>query len=70
MAGVIDEPTAARAVGAAPGQNALAYLIPCHRVIRKTGVLGEYRWGTVRKRAIIAWESSRLRNQPLQAANR
>jgi AraC family transcriptional regulator of adaptative response/methylated-DNA-[protein]-cysteine methyltransferase len=51
-------PTASRAVGTAVGQNPLAYLIPCHRVIRETGVIGNYRWNRTRKRAIIAWESS------------
>lgn len=48
----------ARAVGSAVGQNRLAYLIPCHRVIRETGVFGDYRWGPARKKAIVAWESS------------
>ena len=48
----------ARAVGAAVGRNPLAYLIPCHRVIRETGVVGDYRWGRLRKRAMVAWESS------------
>jgi AraC family transcriptional regulator of adaptative response/methylated-DNA-[protein]-cysteine methyltransferase len=57
LANAIDRPTAARAVGAAVGQNPLAYLIPCHRVIRETGVIGDYHWGPIRKRAIIAWES-------------
>lgn len=47
---------AARAVGTAIGQNPLAYLIPCHRVIRSTGVIGKYRWGNTRKRAMLAWE--------------
>jgi AraC family transcriptional regulator, regulatory protein of adaptative response / methylated-DNA-[protein]-cysteine methyltransferase len=51
---------AARAVGAACGSNPLAYLIPCHRVIRETGVVRGYRWGDTRKRALLAWESSRL----------
>ncbi len=55
----LGSPSAARAVGTAVGQNPLAYLIPCHRVIRETGVLGGYHWGLVRKRAMIAWESSR-----------
>jgi AraC family transcriptional regulator of adaptative response/methylated-DNA-[protein]-cysteine methyltransferase len=45
-------------VGAAVGQNPLAYLIPCHRVIRETGVIGDYHWGQIRKRALIAWENS------------
>jgi AraC family transcriptional regulator of adaptative response/methylated-DNA-[protein]-cysteine methyltransferase len=46
-------------VGTAVGQNPVAYLIPCHRVIRKTGLLGEYRWGAVRKKAIMGWEAVR-----------
>lgn len=49
---------AARAVGSAVAANPLAYLIPCHRVIRATGVVGEYRWGRTRKKAILAWENS------------
>jgi len=40
------------------GRNELAWLIPCHRVIRETGVLGDYRWGAERKRAMIAWEAA------------
>lgn len=51
-------PCAARAAGSAVGANPLAYLIPCHRVIRETGVLGHYRWGWERKRAMLAWESA------------
>ena len=58
LANSIGKPTAARAVGAAVGQNPLAYLIPCHRVIRETGVIGNYHWGQIRKRAMIARESS------------
>ena len=58
LAATLGRPAAARAVGAAVGQNPLAYLIPCHRVIRETGVIGNYRWGPIRKRAMIAWESS------------
>ncbi|MBI5385886.1 MAG: methylated-DNA--[protein]-cysteine S-methyltransferase [Verrucomicrobia bacterium] len=58
LATALGQSTAARAVGTAVGQNPLAYLVPCHRVIRETGVVGDYRWGTVRKRAILAWESS------------
>lgn len=52
-------PTATRAVGTAVGQNPIAYLIPCHRVIRKTGAFGQYRWGPVRKKAMLAWEAGR-----------
>lgn len=58
LAAAVGAPAAARAVGTAVGRNPLAYLIPCHRVIRETGVVGEYRWGQVRKRALIAWESA------------
>jgi AraC family transcriptional regulator of adaptative response/methylated-DNA-[protein]-cysteine methyltransferase len=57
LAAALGQPTASRAVGSAVGQNPLAFLIPCHRVIRETGAIGDYRWGTVRKRAILAWES-------------
>jgi AraC family transcriptional regulator of adaptative response/methylated-DNA-[protein]-cysteine methyltransferase len=60
LAAALNQPTAARAVGSAVGQNPLAYLIPCHRVIRETGVIGDYRWGQVRKRAMLAWENSSL----------
>lgn len=54
----IGRPGAARAVGSAVGANALAWLIPCHRVIRESGVLGEYRWGAARKRLILGWEAA------------
>jgi AraC family transcriptional regulator of adaptative response/methylated-DNA-[protein]-cysteine methyltransferase len=50
---------ASRAIGSAVAHNAIAYLIPCHRIIRSTGVLGGYRWGETRKRAILAWEAAR-----------
>jgi AraC family transcriptional regulator, regulatory protein of adaptative response / methylated-DNA-[protein]-cysteine methyltransferase len=53
-------PNAARAVGSAVGQNPLAFLIPCHRVIRETGIVGDYRWGRTRKRAIIGWEALQM----------
>ena len=61
LASTVCGPKAARAAGAALGRNPLAYLIPCHRVIRQTGVVGGYRWGETRKRAMIAWESCLLR---------
>jgi len=54
----IGDPRAARAVGAACGSNPIAYLIPCHRVIRETGVVQGYRWGDDRKRALLAWEAA------------
>jgi AraC family transcriptional regulator, regulatory protein of adaptative response / methylated-DNA-[protein]-cysteine methyltransferase len=59
LAASLGIPSAARAVGSAVGANSLAYLIPCHRVIRETGVIGEYRWGQFRKRALIAWETAK-----------
>lgn len=55
----IDNPQATRAVGTAIGNNPIAYLIPCHRVIQQTGEIGGYRWNPVRKKAIIGWEASR-----------
>ncbi|MGA2176682.1 MAG: methylated-DNA--[protein]-cysteine S-methyltransferase [Verrucomicrobiota bacterium] len=58
LAAAVGAPAGARAVGSAVGRNELAWLIPCHRVIRETGVLGDYRWGAERKRAMIAWEAA------------
>lgn len=57
----IGNPKASRAVGTAIGRNPLAFLIPCHRVIRETGALGGYRWGLTRKRAMIALENTSTR---------
>lgn len=56
VARVAGVPLAVRAVASAVGDNPIAWLIPCHRVIRATGALGEYRWGTQRKRVIAAYE--------------
>ena len=55
----IGQPTASRAVGTAIGSNPVGYLIPCHRVIKKTGLFGGYRWGTDRKQAMLGWEAAR-----------
>lgn len=55
----IGSPAAMQAVGSAVGCNHIAYLIPCHRVIRKDGVLGEYRWSSTRKKSIIGWEMAK-----------
>ena len=49
---------AARAVGRANATNMISYLVPCHRVIRKTGAIGGYRWGRERKLAMIGWEAA------------
>lgn len=55
----IQSPRAMQAVGSAVGSNHIAYLIPCHRVIRKDGILGEYRWSSARKKSIIGWEMAK-----------
>ncbi|CAN5511537.1 methylated-DNA--[protein]-cysteine S-methyltransferase [soil metagenome] len=55
----IRNPKAMQAVGSAIGSNHIAYLIPCHRVIRKDGILGEYRWSAGRKKSIIGWEMAK-----------
>ena len=59
IANIINNPNASRAVGTAIGDNPVAFLIPCHRVIRSTGDFGQYHWGTVRKTAIIGWEAAK-----------
>ena len=56
IAEAIGAPRASRAVGGAVGANPIAWLIPCHRVIREEGILGNYRWGASRKAALLAWE--------------
>ena len=58
IAGMIGKPEAVRAVSSAVARNPIAYLIPCHRVIRKYGALGGYRWGIARKKAMIAREAA------------
>lgn len=57
IAAGIGHPAALRAVGTAVGHNPIAYLIPCHRVIRKTGEFGNYRYGSARKKALLVKES-------------
>lgn len=56
----IHQPTASRAAGSAVGDNPVAFLIPCHRVIKSTGEFGQYHWGPNRKSAIIGWEAAQL----------
>lgn len=58
VAASIESPKAARAVGSAIGDNPVAFLIPCHRVIQSTGTFGGYMWGTTRKAAMIGWEAA------------
>lgn len=59
IANKIDNPKASRAVGSAIGDNPVAFLIPCHRVIKSTGLLGQYHWGCDRKAAMIGWEGAK-----------
>ena len=56
IAAKIGNPTAVRAVGTAVGHNPIAVVVPCHRVIRKSGEFGNYRYGTARKLALLARE--------------
>ncbi|EIJ44260.1 methylated DNA-protein cysteine methyltransferase [Beggiatoa alba B18LD] len=58
LARQLGQPQAARAVGQAVARNYIAFLIPCHRVIRQSGELGNYRWGIARKQQLLAWEKS------------
>jgi len=58
IAAQIHKPTASRAVGTAIGDNPVAFLIPCHRVIQSTGAFGQYHWGSSRKSAMIGWEAA------------
>ncbi len=64
VAQTLGKPTAVRAVATAIANNQLAYLIPCHRVIRQTGHTNQYRWGATRKQAMLAWEAAK--NESLQ----
>lgn len=59
IAAAVGSPKAQRAVGSAVGANPVGFLIPCHRVIRKTGETGGYNWGPTRKKAILGWEMAR-----------
>ena len=59
IAAGIGSPAASRAVGTAIGSNAVAYLIPCHRVIQSSGNTGGYMWGPTRKIAMIGWEAAK-----------
>jgi AraC family transcriptional regulator of adaptative response/methylated-DNA-[protein]-cysteine methyltransferase len=60
----IGRPTAARAVSNAVAHNPIAYIIPCHRVIRESGEMGGYRYGIPRKRAMLEWETARFVTNP------
>ena len=55
----LGKPKAARAVGAAVGRNPISFVVPCHRVLGRSGALTGYHWGLARKQAIIGWEAGR-----------
>ncbi|MGC4039086.1 MAG: methylated-DNA--[protein]-cysteine S-methyltransferase [Chitinophagaceae bacterium] len=63
IAAKIDKPSASRAVGTAIGDNPVAFIIPCHRVIQSTGSFGQYHWGSTRKTAIIGWEAAKVTSE-------
>ena len=60
VADTIGAPKAARAVGAAVGKNPVCFVVPCHRVIGKSGELTGYHWGLTRKRAMLGWEAGKV----------
>jgi AraC family transcriptional regulator of adaptative response/methylated-DNA-[protein]-cysteine methyltransferase len=62
LANLLHSPNSARAVGNAVAQNPIAFLIPCHRVLQKTGYFGNYRYGSIRKKAILAWEYAQAKS--------
>ena len=63
IAHYIGKPKAFRAVGTAIGNNPIAFLIPCHRVIQSSGSIGQYMWGSEKKAAIIGWEISKIKRK-------
>lgn len=60
IASAVGSPKAARAVGAAVGKNPISFVVPCHRVLGKSGDMTGYHWGLTRKRAILGWEAGKL----------
>ena len=54
------KPKAPRAVGAAVGKNPISFVVPCHRVIGRSGELTGYHWGLTRKRAMLGWEAGKV----------
>jgi O-6-methylguanine DNA methyltransferase len=61
VAAAVGRPRAVRAVANAVASNRLAYLVPCHRVVRSNGGLGGYRWGVALKSALLDWETAETR---------
>jgi AraC family transcriptional regulator, regulatory protein of adaptative response / methylated-DNA-[protein]-cysteine methyltransferase len=60
IAARLGKPSAARAVGAAVGKNPVSFVVPCHRVLGRSGALTGYHWGLTRKQAILGWEAGTL----------
>ena len=60
VAARVGSPKAARAVGAAVGRNPISFVVPCHRVLGRSGALTGYHWGLARKQAIIGWEAGQV----------
>jgi AraC family transcriptional regulator of adaptative response/methylated-DNA-[protein]-cysteine methyltransferase len=60
IASRIGKPSACRAVGAAVGKNPISFVVPCHRVLGRSGALTGYHWGLTRKQAILGWEAGTL----------
>jgi len=69
LATAIGATKAARAVGSAVGDNPISFLIPCHRVIRKSGTISHYHWGRPRKMAMIGWEAAQRERLVVDAAD-
>lgn len=61
----IGKPSACRAVGAAVGKNPVSFVVPCHRVLGRSGALTGYHWGLTRKQAILGWEAGQARSGTL-----
>jgi AraC family transcriptional regulator of adaptative response/methylated-DNA-[protein]-cysteine methyltransferase len=62
IAKALNTPGASRAVGSAIGDNPVAFIIPCHRVIQSSGKIGQYHWGSTRKTAMVGWEAAQTMN--------
>jgi len=60
IASHIGKPSAARAVGAAVGKNPISFVVPCHRVLGRSGALTGYHWGLTRKQAMLGWEAGKM----------
>ena len=68
LAQALGLPRSARAVGGAVAANPISYLIPCHRVIRRSGRISNYEWGRSRKRVMLGWEAAHFGSEDPGAA--